>query len=91
MERLAVLGIREILLSVRAGESDWAIARALSLSRETVKKYRLSGEQEGLLQGNWPRRKGRTHVDNLPCSPPHWPGHLLGRVVSRPSVTYVGL
>lgn len=52
--RLIVLDIREILRLIRAGESDRAIARTLSVSRKTVQKYRQWGEQEGLLQGELP-------------------------------------
>ncbi len=52
--RLNVLDIREIVRRLRAGESERAIAAALSVSRKTVKKYRRWAVQEGLLQGELP-------------------------------------
>lgn len=52
--RLSVLDIREVLRRVRAGESNRAIARTLSASRNTVKKYRLWAKQQGLLEGELP-------------------------------------
>lgn len=52
--RKAVLDIREILRRTRAGESERAIARALSIGRPTVKKYRSWGLKMGLLEGELP-------------------------------------
>ena len=52
--RASVIDIREILRRVRLGESDRAIAKDLRVSRKTIKKYRLWGEQAGLLQGELP-------------------------------------
>jgi transposase len=55
--RVNVLDIREILRRVRLGESDRAIAKALRTARKTVKKYRMWGEQMGLLEGDLPPNK----------------------------------
>ncbi len=52
--RKAVLDIREILRRTRAGESERAIARALSVGRPTVRKYRSWGMKMGLLEGELP-------------------------------------
>lgn len=52
--RKAVIDIREILRRTRAGESERAIASALSVGRPTVKKYRIWGLKMGLLEGELP-------------------------------------
>lgn len=46
--------IREVLRRIRAGESNRAIARALSIDRKTVARYRTWAEAEGLLDGELP-------------------------------------
>lgn len=52
--RTNVLDVREIVRQIRAGESDRAIAKALSVSRRTVKKYRQWADKAGLLAGDLP-------------------------------------
>ncbi len=48
------MDVREILRQIRAGESDRAIGRNLSINRATVKKYREWAQDEGLLAGELP-------------------------------------
>ncbi len=48
------MDVREILRQIRAGESDRAIGRNLSINRATVKKYRAWAQGEGLLEGELP-------------------------------------
>ena len=52
--RTNVLDVREIVRRLRAGESDRATAKALSVGRHTVKKYREWADKAGLLQGDLP-------------------------------------
>ena len=47
--RKSVLDVREMLRRLRAGDSDRRIARELSVSRVTVKKYRKQAKEEGWL------------------------------------------
>ena len=48
------MDIREVLRHLREGESDRAVARALQLSRKTVKRYRTWAVDSGLLEGPLP-------------------------------------
>jgi transposase len=48
------MDVREILRQIRAGESDRAIGRNLSINRATVKKYREWAQGEGLLEDDLP-------------------------------------
>ncbi len=48
--RKSVLDIREMLRRLRAGDSDRRIARELSVSRVTVKKYRKQAKEKGWLE-----------------------------------------
>ena len=48
------MDIRALLHQLRAGEKDRSIARALSMARPTVKRYREWAQQQGLLEGDLP-------------------------------------
>lgn len=48
------MDVREILRQIRAGESDRAIGRNLSINRATVKKYREWAQGAGVLEGELP-------------------------------------
>ena len=48
--RKSVLDVREMLRRLRAGDSDRRIARELSVSRVTVKKYRKQAKEKGWLE-----------------------------------------
>jgi transposase len=52
--RAEVLDIREMLRQVRLGASDRGIAKAMQVSRKTVKKYREWAQAQGLLAGVLP-------------------------------------
>jgi len=54
MERLHMNEIREIIYQLRQGEGIREIARSLSLSRNTVRKYRDIAEEHGLLDMDKP-------------------------------------
>ena len=49
--RLATMDVQTLLGRVRSHQSDRGIARALKLSRTTVKKYRTWFEAEGFVTG----------------------------------------
>lgn len=68
-----ILDVRELVRRLRAGETDRAIARDLTLARKTVAKYREWASREGFLQGPVPdagaletRRASTTLPSNLP-------------------------
>lgn len=48
------MDIHAVLRHVRAGETDRQIARALGMSRPTVRRYREWAAQQGLLEGELP-------------------------------------
>ena len=48
------LDVRELLRRVRAGETDRAVSRALSVARKTVARYREWAGREGFLEGPLP-------------------------------------
>ena len=48
------MDVREILRRFQEGESDRAVARALQVSRKTVRRYRKWAEERGLLEGPLP-------------------------------------
>lgn len=48
------MDIREVLLHIRAGDSDKCIGQDLNIDRRTVKRYRVWGETQGLLEGELP-------------------------------------
>lgn len=48
------LDVREIVRRLRAGETDRAIARALSIARKTVGRYRQQASDQGWLKGELP-------------------------------------
>jgi len=50
MERLHMNHLRDVINRLRAGESERRIARDMSLSRTTVRKYRERAESQGYLQ-----------------------------------------
>lgn len=56
--RKDVIDVREIVVQVRAGVSDRQIAKGLRVSRNTVKRYRLWAEAQGLLAGTLPDMAG---------------------------------
>jgi transposase len=64
--------IQEVLRRIRAGESDRAIHRALKMHRETVKKYRVWADEQGLLTGELPPVAELHHLlaTTLPSSAP---------------------
>jgi len=47
--RLMTLDVRELVLRLRAGESDRAVARDLGLARKTAQRYRGRAEGQGWL------------------------------------------
>jgi hypothetical protein len=49
--RSPVTDVREILRRLQLGEPDRRIARDLSISRNTVARYRLWADQHGVLAG----------------------------------------
>lgn len=49
-----VMDVREILVQLRAGVSQGQIAKAMRISRHTVKRYQRWAEEEGLLCGQLP-------------------------------------
>jgi len=72
--RKDTMNIQEILYRVQRGQSDRAISRELNLSRQTVKKYRVWAEAEGLLAGDLPALSDlQQHLEStLPTTtPPH--------------------
>jgi len=48
------MDVREMLRHLREGESDRAVARAVQVSRKTVKRYRTWAGERGLLEGPLP-------------------------------------
>jgi len=50
-KRKETMDIREIVRRLRAGQSNRAIARAMSINRKTVGRYRAWAAKEGLLEG----------------------------------------
>lgn len=73
MERLHMNEIREIIYLLRRQESNRAIARALKMSRNTVKKYRKLAARHGFLDPAKPlpsiEELGRVMIP--PCYPRH--------------------
>lgn len=68
-----ILDVQELVRRLRAGETDRAIARDLTLARKTVAKYREWASREGFLQGPAPeagaletRRASTALPSNLP-------------------------
>lgn len=68
-----ILDVRELVRRLRAGETDRAIARDLTLARKTVAKYREWARKEGFLVGPVPeagaletRRAATAPPSNLP-------------------------
>lgn len=49
------LDVRELLLRLRRGESDRAVARDLGTARKTVARYREIAKSQGWLEGDVPR------------------------------------
>jgi len=54
MKRLHMNELRELIYRFRKGEGNRPIARALNLSKTTVKKYRRLAEQRGFLDAGKP-------------------------------------
>ncbi len=54
MQRLHMNEIRELIYRFRSGEGNRPIARALNLSKNTVKKYRRLAEERGFLEAARP-------------------------------------
>jgi transposase len=48
------MDIREIVRRARAGQSDRAIGREMSIDRRTVARYRAWAQEQGLLEGDLP-------------------------------------
>jgi hypothetical protein len=48
------LDVRELIRRLRAGESNRAVARALSIARQTVGRYRAMARAMGWLEGDLP-------------------------------------
>ena len=48
------MDVREMLRQLREGESERAVARAVQVSRKTVRRYRRWAEERGLLEGPLP-------------------------------------
>jgi transposase len=71
--RKDTMDIRALLHQLRAGEKDRSIARALSMARPTVKRYREWAQQQGLLEGDLPCLEAlqRLREESLPdpCPP----------------------
>jgi hypothetical protein len=73
---LMTLDVRELLRRLRAGETDRAVARALTLARKTVARYRRVAGEEGWLEGPLPepgvlerRLEERVPPSSLPRQP----------------------
>lgn len=56
--RKEVMDVREIVVQMRVGVSDRQIAKGLKISRNTVKRYRVWAEEQGLLAGTLPDMAG---------------------------------
>jgi len=69
-QRCKVTDIRELLRRLRAGDSDRRIARELTLSRNTVAKYRHWAREQGLLEGALPEAAQLATVLEASASPP---------------------
>jgi transposase len=70
--RKNIMDIREIVRQVRAGQSNRAIGREMSIDRRTVARYRAWAEAQGLLEGDLPEL-GALHQlveETLPESQP---------------------
>ena len=78
MERLHMNEIREIIYQLRQGEGVREIARSLSLSRNTVRKYRDVAEEHGLLYMDKPLPDLKT-LGTL-FTPPLRPRHMRSTV-----------
>jgi hypothetical protein len=52
--RREVTDVRELIRRLRLGETDRRIARDLSMSRNTVARYRAAATQHGWLEGSLP-------------------------------------
>lgn len=70
------LDVRELVRRLRAGETDRAIARDLTIARKTVAKYRALALREHLLEGPLPepeeldrRLTASLPLPTLPCQP----------------------
>lgn len=64
------MDIREVLLHIRAGDSDNRIGQDLNIDRRTVKRYRVWGETHGLLEGELPSLE-RLHQLREETQPSH--------------------
>jgi len=83
-QRCKVTDIRELLRRLRAGDSDRRIARELTLSRNTVAKYRHWAREQGLLEGVLPEAAQLATVLEANASPP--PPQTQSRNGGRPIV-----
>jgi len=78
MERVHVNEMRELLYRLRQGEGVRKVARAMSLSRNTVRKYRALAREHGFLDASKPLPDIRTSGRLL--SPPPRPRHMRSTV-----------
>lgn len=64
--------VREVIVRLRAGQSERGIAQDLQLSRNTVKKYRLWAEEHNCLQADsaWPGDASLVAALGEPPRPP---------------------
>ena len=69
MERLHMNYLRDLIHRVRSGESDRRIARDLSISRPTVRKYREWAEVQGYLESGTPMPDDTTLAAALGTAP----------------------
>jgi len=53
-KRKEIMDVREILRQLRAGQSNRAVARAMSVDRKTIGRYRAWAAKQGLLEGALP-------------------------------------
>ncbi len=67
--RTSVLDVREIVRRLRLDEAERRIARDLSLSRNTVAKYRAWATKSGFLERNAPLPDLQTLEAALPSDP----------------------
>lgn len=70
---LMTLDVRELIRRLRAGESNRAVARALSIARQTVVRYREIAGAQGWLSGEMPALDALDRQLLLMMAPSHLP------------------